>query len=101
MARPSNRLIGILSLVRVFVEFASALARERARSTPTLLLLDGSGWTLDEPTLADLARRLLSQPFQTIMTLNNGRRLDDDPVWESWTKVRLRKSSAATLTQIL
>lgn len=102
--RPNEQYYGTLSgseKQRVLIEFACALARERCRSAPTLLLLDGSGWSFDNPYMAVVASWLLKQPFQTIMTLNDSRRLDDDPVWKSWGQVFLDRPKGAAITTII
>jgi hypothetical protein len=87
--------------LRVLIEFTSALARERAQSAPTLLLLDGTGWCFDKPSMVEVARRLLKQPFQTIMALNDSRRLDDGPVWKSWGQVVLDTPNGSGRTSII
>jgi hypothetical protein len=71
------------------VEFAAALARERARSAPTLLLIDGGGWNLGDGSWGLVAEFLLKQPFQTVITPNYVK--FDDPIWQSWDRIRLRK----------
>ena len=79
--------------LRVLIELVSSAARERARRAPTLVLFDGSGWCLDETNLADVATRLIDQPFQTILVLNDRRDLENSSIWESWGKVVLTRSS--------
>jgi hypothetical protein len=66
---------------RVLAEFAAALAREQARRAPTLLLIDGGGWSLGEGSWADLMTFLLTQPFQTILIPSIV--TYKDPVWQS------------------
>ena len=85
----------------VLIEFAAALARERARASPTLLLVDGGGWNLTDGSWALVARFLLSQPFQSAITPNYIR--FDDPIWQSWSRVRLQRerSGASVLTKII
>jgi hypothetical protein len=69
---------------RVILEFACAQAREHSRSAPTLLLLDGGGWSLDDAYLAETARWLLEQPFQTVLVANSARHFEKYKVWTSW-----------------
>jgi hypothetical protein len=82
---------------RVVAEFAAALAREQARRAPTLLLIDGGGWSLDEGSWADLTAFLLTQPFQTILIPSIG--TYKDPVWQSVSRVKLRKKSGKTIIE--
>lgn len=70
------------------IEFAAALARERSRTAPTLLLLDAGGWNLAEQSWIEVVRYLLSQPFQTALTPNIFRLTDQ--IWGSCARVRLR-----------
>lgn len=69
---------------RVILEFACAQARERSRSAPTLLLLDGGGWSLDDTYLAETADWLLQQPFQTVLVANSVRNFENYEIWKSW-----------------
>jgi hypothetical protein len=73
----------------VLVEFAAALAREPARSAPTLLLIDGGGWNLSDGSWGLIAEFLLKQPFQTVITPHYIK--FDDPIWQWWDRIHLRK----------
>lgn len=72
------------------LEFAAALARERARTAPTLLLLDAGGWNLGEGSWQGPADFLLKQPFQTALTPNIFQ--FSEPVWQSWNRIKFRRA---------
>jgi hypothetical protein len=74
---------------RVLVEFGAALARERARGAPTLLFVDGGGWNLSDGSWGRVAKFLLKQPFQSVITPNYI--LFKEPTWRSWDRVHLNK----------
>lgn len=84
---------------RILIEFAAALARERADSGPTVLLLDGSGWNFDDGNMSLLAEYLISQPFQTILTMRGGWQPDQAAPWWGWSRVVLTgKQYSAQIT---
>ena len=86
---------------RTVIEFATALARHRARSVPTLLILDGSGWNLDPSTVTDLGRHLLDQPYQTLLTRYDGWQPDVDETWSDWSRFALSgKPPAADIKRL-
>lgn len=85
----SFRSLATSEKFRVLIEFAAALARERARSAPTLLLIDGGGWNLSDGSWSLIAEFLLKQPFQTMITPNYIK--FDAPIWQSWDRMHLRK----------
>lgn len=78
------------------INFACALARERSRHQPTLLVMDENGWTLDESNLGALARYLARQPFQTLMSFAGDRADLDRDVWGSWSQFELVSSDSGT-----
>jgi hypothetical protein len=77
----------------VYFDFSVALARERARSAPTLLLLDALP-SFSSETWADAAKYLLRQPFQTLAVVHSK---NDDPIWKSWGVARLKKADDRTV----
>ena len=87
--------------IRLKIEFAMALARDHALSTPTLLLLDGSGWSLDDGNLDGLASYLSTQPYQTILTGLENRKPGDPAKWDGWSCFDLNgERGNATINQV-
>jgi hypothetical protein len=79
----------------ILLEFAAALARERSRSAPTLLLLDGTGSNFSSQTWATVAARLLQQPFQTLAVIPT--KDENDSIWKSWGEARLANDNGQTV----
>ena len=85
---------------RVFMEFAAALSRERSRTGATILLIDGTGrWSFTKESWAMISEGLISQPFQTAITMGGWMDLKDQ-VWEHWGRVRLTRTHGSGPTRI-
>lgn len=81
--------------IELLIEFAAALGRERAQQMPTLLMLDGSGWPFSDAYLAVIAQRLIRQPFQIALTLDD-RSFRDERAWESWGRIFYKREKQLT-----
>lgn len=81
--------------MKVLLEFATALARARARHQPTLLLLDNQLSSFDDGNLKAMSEHLQLQPFQTIATRTDRLGDPDDPIWQEWACYEVRASSDA------
>jgi hypothetical protein len=76
---------------RLLIEFGTALARDCAATTPTVLLLDGSGWPFDDGRMDEIGEFLATQPFQTVLTAVGDWNPRDSTHWEEWKRYELRK----------
>ncbi|MGO4712136.1 hypothetical protein [Bradyrhizobium sp. 2TAF24] len=74
---------------RIIVEFAAALARERARTSPTLLMIDGGGWNLSDGSWGEIIKLLLAQPYQSMLIVNYCER--NSAEWNSCGRIYLRR----------
>ena len=72
-----------------------ALARERAATTPTILLLDGSEWPFDDGSMDMLGELLATQPFQTVLTAVGGWSPRDKNCWSQWKRIELQGSAGS------
>ena len=77
----------------LLIEFSMALARERAATTPTILLLDGSEWPFDNGGMDMIGKLLATQPFQTVLTAVGGWNPRDKTCWSQWKRIELQGSA--------
>lgn len=85
--------------LRVLLDFACALARDRVKRHPTLLVLDASDWAMDQKNMQRCGAYLSAQPFQTLMTFRGGWEPEDPTYFEQWNRVVL-KSKKSGLSEI-
>jgi hypothetical protein len=82
--------------VRVLLEFACALARERVRHKPTILLLDGSGWPFDQQNMDRCGEFLSKEPYQILLTANGGWTPERPDAWREWNRYRVLKGTSSS-----
>ncbi|MER9450167.1 hypothetical protein [Mesorhizobium sp. M0254] len=101
---PSGVVLGALSgseKVRVLLEFACALARERARRGPTVLILDGSEWPFDHRNMDACGAFLSNQPYQVLLTVGDNWEPKTLGAWHGWSRYRVFKGSGGSRVERL
>ena len=84
------RVLSGSEAAHLLIEFAAALGRERAKTAPTVVLLDGSAWPFDDTSMDMIGEYLSKQPFQTVLTAVGGWNPRDKGCWKEWKRFELQ-----------
>ncbi|TPL55506.1 hypothetical protein FJ942_17575 [Mesorhizobium sp. B2-4-2] len=101
---PNGVALGALSgseKVRVLLEFACALARERARRGPTVLMLEGTEWPFDHRNMDACGAFLSQQPCQVLLTVGDNWEPKTLEPWYGWSRYRVSKGSGGSRVERL
>ncbi|TAU59861.1 hypothetical protein ELI45_31030 (plasmid) [Rhizobium ruizarguesonis] len=88
-ARPFFNAFSSGELANALLDFSCALARERSKNQPTVLIIDGLIGYFGSENADEIGRFLSEQDFQILLTAPTGWRSKSPSVWNDWLHLDL------------